>query len=103
MTSRSTRPFAGASDERAIGEASASYLYSPRAPGLIKSSVPDARLIAILRNPADRAYSNFLYCVQVGREPLGSFAEALQAEEARTRDKWGPSGITNRRVSTTPR
>ena len=82
--------FAGASDERAIGEASASYLYSPRAPGLIKSSVPDAKLIAILRNPADRAYSNFLYCVQVGREPLGSFAEALQAEEARTRDKWGP-------------
>jgi hypothetical protein len=82
--------FDGVSDERAIGEASASYLYSPRAPGLIKSSVPDAKLIAILRNPADRAYSNFLYCVQVGREPLGSFAEALQAEEARTRDKWGP-------------
>ena len=82
--------FGGVSGERAIGEASASYLYSPRAPGLIKSSVPDARLIAILRNPADRAYSNFVYCVQVGREPLGSFAEALQAEEARTRDKWGP-------------
>jgi len=82
--------FEGASDERAIGEASASYLYSPRAPGLIKSSVPDAKLIAILRNPADRAYSNFLHCVQVGREPLGSFAEALQAEETRTRDKWGP-------------
>ncbi len=82
--------FEGASDERAIGEASASYLFSPRAPGLIKSSVPDAKLIAILRNPADRAYSNFLHCVQVGREPLGSFAEALQAEETRTRDKWGP-------------
>jgi hypothetical protein len=82
--------FEVASDERAIGEASASYLYSPRAPGLIKDSVPDARIIAILRNPADRAYSNFLYCVQVGREPLGNFAEALQAEEARTRDKWGP-------------
>jgi Sulfotransferase family len=82
--------FAGASGERAIGEASASYLFSPRAPGLIKSSVPDARIIVILRNPADRAYSNFVYCVQVGREPLGSFAEGLQAEEARTRDKWGP-------------
>jgi hypothetical protein len=82
--------FAGASDESAIGEASASYLFSPRAPGLIKSSVPDAKIIAILRNPADRAYSNFLYCVQVGREPLGSFVEGLQAEEARTRDKWGP-------------
>ena len=82
--------FEGASDERAIGEASASYLYSPRAPGLIKSSVPNARIIAVLRNPADRAYSNFLHCVQVGREPLGSFAEALQAEQSRMRDKWGP-------------
>jgi hypothetical protein len=82
--------FAGASGERAIGETSASYLFSPRAPGIIKSSIPDAKIIAILRNPADRAYSNFVYCVQVGREPLGSFAEGLQAEEARTRDKWGP-------------
>ena len=82
--------FEGASGEPAIGEASASYLYSSRAPGLIKSSVPDAKLIAILRNPADRAYSNFLHCVQVGREPLGSFAVALQAEESRMRDKWGP-------------
>jgi hypothetical protein len=82
--------FEGVSDERAIGEASASYLYSPRAPGLIKSCVPDAKIIAILRNPAYRAYSNFLHCVQVGREPLGSFTEALQAEESRMREKWGP-------------
>ncbi len=82
--------FEGASGERAIGEASASYLYSPRAPGLIKNSVPDARIIAVLRHPADRAYSNYLHCVQVGREPLGSFAEALQAEHSRMRDKWGP-------------
>ena len=82
--------FDGTSGERAIGEASASYLYSPRAPGLIKSSVPDARIIIILRNPADRAYSNFLHCVQVGREPLGSFAAALRAEESRMREKWGP-------------
>jgi hypothetical protein len=82
--------FDGASGERAIGEASASYLYSPRAPGLIKSSVPAARIIVLLRNPADRAYSNYLHCVQVGREPLGTFAEALQAEESRMRDRWGP-------------
>jgi Sulfotransferase family len=82
--------FAGASGERAIGEASASYLYSPRAPGLIKSSVSDARIIIILRNPAERAYSNYLHCVQVGREPLGSFADALRAEESRMREKWGP-------------
>ena len=84
------RLFEGVSGEKAIGEASASYLYSPKAPALIKRSIPEAKLIAVLRNPAERAYSNFLYCVQVGREPLASFAEALEAEGARMRDNWGP-------------
>ena len=82
--------FQGASGETAIGEASASYLYSPRAPRLIDEAVPEARIIIILRNPADRAYSNYLHCVQVGREPLGSFAEALGAEESRMQERWGP-------------
>ena len=82
--------FEGVTDEKAIGEASASYLYSPKTPALIERSIPDAKLIAVLRNPADRAYSNFLYCVQMGREPLATFVEALQAEEKRIRTNWGP-------------
>ena len=82
--------FEGVTDEKAVGEASASYLYSPKAPALIKRSIPDARLIGVLRNPADRAYSNFVHCVQVGREPLASFAEALRVEEGRIQDNWGP-------------
>jgi hypothetical protein len=82
--------FEGVTDEKVIGEASASYLYSPKAPALIERSVPHAKLIAVLRNPADRAYSNFVHCVQIGREPLASFVEALQAEEKRIREGWGP-------------
>ena len=82
--------FEGVSGERAIGEASASYLYSPKAPALIERSVSQAKLIAVLRNPADRAYSNFLHCVRVGLEPLESFAEALQAEEKRIGEGWAP-------------
>src|SRR5688500_285356 len=82
--------FEGVTDEKAIGEASASYLYSPKAPGLTKGSVPDAKFIATLRNPADRAYSNFLHCVRSGRESIVDFAEALRAEEGRIRDNWGP-------------
>jgi len=82
--------FEGVSDETVIGEASTSYLYSPRAPGLIKRSIPDAKLIAVLRNPADRAYSNYVHLVRLGLEPLPSFADALQAEEGRMQDKWGP-------------
>jgi hypothetical protein len=82
--------FEGVTDEKAIGEGSASYLYSLEASALIKRSIPDAKIIAVLRNPAERAYSNYLHLVQVGREPLASFAEALQAEEGRMREKWGP-------------
>lgn len=84
------RLFGGVSTETAVGEASASYLYSPRAPGLIRDHIPDARLIAVLRNPAERAYSNFLHMVRVGREPVPDFAEALREEERRIRDGWGP-------------
>jgi hypothetical protein len=82
--------FDGVGDEKAVGEASTSYIYSRRSPSLIKQSVPDARIIAVLRNPADRAYSNFLHCVRGGREPLEDFAEALRAEEARIKDRWAP-------------
>src|ERR687897_821943 len=53
-------------------------------------SIPEARLIAVLRNPADRAYSNFLHCVRTGRESIVDFAEALRAEEGRIQDNWGP-------------
>jgi hypothetical protein len=82
--------FEGVSDEKAIGEASTSYLFNTRAPTLIKRSVQDAKIITVLRNPADRAYSNYLHLVRSGREPLTSFAEALQAEERRIQDEWEP-------------
>ncbi len=52
--------------------------------------MPEAKLIAILRDPAERAYSNFLHQVRDGREPLSDFAEALQAEEDRIQSNWGP-------------
>jgi hypothetical protein len=46
--------------------------------------VPDARLVALLRDPVDRAYSQYQHEVALGREPL-SFEDALAAEEERTR------------------
>jgi hypothetical protein len=82
--------FDGASTEAAIGEASASYLYSRRSPALIRKSIPDVRLIVVLRNPADRAYSNFLHMVRVGREPVTDFSQALAEEEVRKGEGWGP-------------
>jgi hypothetical protein len=73
--------FKGVLSERAIGEASHCYLYEPRAVERIKHYAPHAKLIAILRNPIDRAYSHFLHAVRNGTEPFTDFAQALRAEE----------------------
>jgi len=73
--------FRGGSGKKAIGEASHSCLYEPRAAAEIRRYVPEAKLIAILRNPIDRAYSHFLHMVRSGTEPLDIFAQALQEEE----------------------
>jgi hypothetical protein len=80
--------FRGASDEVAIGEASTLYLYAPGTAERIQKYVPGARVIALLRNPADRAYSSFLHAVRIGVEPLTDFARALREEDARVRDNW---------------
>lgn len=79
--------FQEVSNETAIGEASTIYLYNPKAPERIRHYIPDAKMIAILRNPVDRAYSGYLMHVREGRETL-DFAQALQAEETRIRNNW---------------
>jgi hypothetical protein len=65
-----------------VGEASPSYLFHPLAPERVAAMVPDARLIAILRNPIDRALSHYHHEVALGREQL-SFDEAIDREEER--------------------
>lgn len=79
--------FAPTSTESAIGEASVLYLYSPKAPERIQYHIPDAKLIAILRHPVDRAYSAFCFWRERGVEPLTDFTQALEAEEVRIRTK----------------
>lgn len=83
--------FSEAGSAVARGEASTSYLHTPGAAVRIKDRLPGIRLIAILRNPAERAYSNFLHLVRDGREPLGDFRAALAAEEQRRHDGWSLS------------
>ena len=80
--------FAGANSRKAIGEASANYLYSDCAAARIKHYVPDAKMIAVLRNPVERAYSGFLYMIRDQREPLRDFAQALAQENKRIADHW---------------
>ncbi len=69
---------------RLVGEASPSYLFHPLAPERARAVVPNARLIALVRDPVDRAYSQYQHEVALGREPL-TFEDALAAEEGRTR------------------
>ncbi|MER3446049.1 MAG: sulfotransferase [Candidatus Dadabacteria bacterium] len=82
--------FSGVRDEKAIGEASPLYLYSPKAPYRIKHYIPDVKIIAILRNPIDRAYSHFLHHRLLEYENLDDFREAINAEEERMRNGWSP-------------
>lgn len=72
--------FAGAG-ARAIGEASPTYLMRRDAHPRIASVIPNARLIAVLRNPIDRAYSDYWFQRSLGFENR-SFADAVRAEIA---------------------
>jgi len=65
-----------------VGEASPSYLFHPLAPERVAALVPEAKLIALVRNPVDRAFSQYQHEVALGREPL-SFEDALEAEGER--------------------
>lgn len=69
--------------EIAIGEASPQYLFSKDAPERIKSSAPDAKLIMILRQPVDRAYSHYLGYRRRGLELCASFEQAFQESETK--------------------
>jgi len=80
--------FEGVRGEKAIGEASPLYIYAPGTAERIERHVPGAKSIALLRNPADRAYSAYLYAVRIGVEPLTDFAQALREEPRRIRNRW---------------
>lgn len=63
-------------------EATPDYLLHPLAAERARSLVPEAKVIAMLRDPVDRAYSQYQHNRRLGNEPL-SFAQALEAEPSR--------------------
>lgn len=65
------------------GEASPSYLSHQWAPERLARLVPDAKLLIAMRNPVDRAYSQFQMSRRENEEPLESFVDAVAAEEQR--------------------
>lgn len=80
---RSQFPFqARASEGFVTGEASPYYLFHPLAPGRIVDLIPDIKVIALLRDPVERAISHHKHEVRRGYEDL-ALTEALGAEEDR--------------------
>lgn len=64
------------------GEGTPNYLFHPTALQRAAQSFPEARIILLLRDPVDRAFSHFHNQKRVGHEPL-SFEDAVAAEESR--------------------
>lgn len=67
------------------GEASPYYLFHPHAARRMAEVVPQVRLIAVLRNPVDRAYSSYQHAIRKGTESVPTFEEAVELEETRLR------------------
>ncbi len=84
--------FEGAEGYPVAGEASPSYLWDKEAPYRIREAVPDARIVILLRDPIDRAYSHYLMDVREGIQAL-PFYEAL-VKDYQSREKgWGISHL----------
>jgi len=84
------RLFADAPVGAAIGEVSPLYLYCPCTAERIRARLPGVRLIAILRNPIEQAYSHYLYARKEAVEPLDDFMAALDAQVDRRKARWQP-------------
>jgi hypothetical protein len=72
------------------GESTPFYLYDRAAQARIHADVPAARLLVVIRDPVDRAYSNWMHLRSDGLEPIDDFATAWAAEDARVAAGWAP-------------
>lgn len=83
--------FTEAGDSIAVGEASPAYLYDPDAAERIATTLPDVKILLLLRDPVTRAHSHYWHNRSVGRERM-TFEDALAAEDSRMarndRDRW---------------
>jgi hypothetical protein len=87
--------FAGAKNEKHIGEKSTAYLFSRRAASEIKAYQPSARIIIMLRNPVDMLYSLHTCHLNLGYEDIVDFEAALEVEKVRKRGQRLPSNVSS--------
>jgi len=72
-------------DSCILGESTPEYLHWDIVPGRIAEKLPELKIIFLLRNPIDRAYSGYWHAVRFGGEVL-TFEEAIEIEARRTRE-----------------
>jgi hypothetical protein len=70
------------------GEATPLYLYDPDAMRRIHRLIPDVKLIVVIRDPVERAHSNWTHLWSAGLEPVGDFVLACAEEERRIAAGW---------------
>ncbi len=79
------RLFQDAGAARAVGEASPTYLFYARSAARTQQAIPEAKLICILRDPVERAYSHYALARKMGFDALTDFEAAVAAEDERWR------------------
>lgn len=82
--------FEPALDDQVRGESTPFYLWSRGAHRRIAEGLPDVRLVAVVRDPIDRAYSNWMHLWSDGLEPVGDFEQALALQQERVDAGWAP-------------
>jgi hypothetical protein len=82
--------FEAAPDTATRGESTPFYLADREAQRRLRDMAPNAKVIAVLRDPVDRAYSNWMHLWADGLEPEADVVAACDAEEARIAGGWAP-------------
>lgn len=82
--------FDGAAPGVLRGESTPFYLYDRAAQRRIHTLIPHAKLIVVLRDPVERAHSNWAHLWSAGLEPVGDFVRACAEEDRRVAAGWAP-------------
>jgi hypothetical protein len=84
--------FAAARPDQKAGDCSPYQLWDEDSPRLIREAVPDARILMVLRNPIERAYSHFLMVARESRV-RGTFLQELRADREKRGTRWSESNL----------
>jgi hypothetical protein len=82
--------FDGAPSGAVRGEGTPFYFYDRAAQARLAADVPDVKVIVVVRDPVDRAYSNWVHLRADGLEPEADFLAAVQKEQQRIAAGWAP-------------